>query len=622
MQFMELALAVSRFTGRVHIRQRQGRTAGFGTGFMVSPRLLLTNNHVLPTPEFAAHSEIEFDFQNDRRGRPLPVVVYGLEPDVFFLTNEHLDYTLIAARPMSVSGKDLKLYGWNRLDPEQGKALLGDALNIVQHPKGEPKQIVLRSNQLVDLLSEFAHYATDTEPGSSGSPVYNDQWEVVALHHSGVPKTDADGNFLTIDGAVWTAGMDPALLDWVANEGIRVSTLMAHITAQALPTEEARQLRREMLERQPPDPLEAAAMAADADAPRQIAVPGTVTRASTAGMLEVIVPIHISIRVSDVKVTGGLPDSAIQAVGAGTPVGGTPIPLQAGTETAGLTEARTRLENARSRPYYDAPEDARARRDYYREVALDDQPPAELYRTLSALLRRTHTRVLSYTAARQQHLYPVVDLRPNGKLRSIYTGDEYEPEEILREDFAITEALRAEALRRFGTTPGREAFVEAQLEILEAAAPYNAEHVVPQSWFRERSPMKSDLHHLFTCEMVCNSFRGNTPYFEFADFGEADRVGCGRRVENRFEPAFGHGPASRATLYFLLRYPGEVNANEKEYTAGRLEDLLEWHRRDPVAEYERHRNAEIHRSQGNRNPLIDFPDLAAKINFASGLGVA
>src|SRR5262245_15729645 len=98
-QFIELALAVSRFVGRVHIRQRPGRTAGFGTGFMVSPRLLLTNNHVLPTPAFAANSEIEFDFQVNRLGRPLPVVVYAFEPDTFFLTSEELDYTLVAVRP-------------------------------------------------------------------------------------------------------------------------------------------------------------------------------------------------------------------------------------------------------------------------------------------------------------------------------------------------------------------------------------------------------------------------------------------------------------------------------------------------------------------------------------------
>jgi V8-like Glu-specific endopeptidase len=234
MQFIELSLAVSRFTGRVHIRQRPGRTAGFGTGFMVSPRLLLTNNHVLPSPEFAANSEIEFDFQNDRRGRPLPVVVYGFDPASFFLSDATLDYTLVAVRQTSVNGTDLKLYGWNRLDAQQGKALIGDALNIIQHPKGEPKQIVLRANQLVDLLDTFAHYVTDTEPGSSGSPVYNDQWEVVALHHSGVPKTDADGNLIAKDGSVWTTGMEPELLDWVANEGIRVNSLIAHISSQPL----------------------------------------------------------------------------------------------------------------------------------------------------------------------------------------------------------------------------------------------------------------------------------------------------------------------------------------------------------------------------------------------------
>jgi len=77
-----------------------------------------------------------------------------------------------------------------------------------------------------------------------------------------------------------------------------------------------------------------------------------------------------------------------------------------------------------------------------------------------------------------------------------------------------------------------------------------------------------------------------------------------------------------ATMYFLLRYPGEVNANAKEYTRDRLDDLLEWHRRDPVTDYERHRNAEIHRGQGNRNPLIDYPEWADRIDFSLGLGGA
>jgi endonuclease G len=201
--FLELALAVSRFVGRINIRTSPGRTAGFGTGFMVSPRLMLTNNHVLESPEIAKHSEIEFDYQYNRSGRLLPVVAYGLEPQTFFITSPELDYSLVAVKERSVNGIDLKFYGWSQLLEEQGKILIGKPLNIIQHPKGEAKQIVLRHNHLIDLLPDetFAHYLTDTEPGSSGSPVYNDQWEVIALHHSGVPKVDAAGNYIAKVGS-------------------------------------------------------------------------------------------------------------------------------------------------------------------------------------------------------------------------------------------------------------------------------------------------------------------------------------------------------------------------------------------------------------------------------------
>ena len=52
-------------------------------------------------------------------------------------------------------------------------------------------------------------------------------------------------------------------------------------------------------------------------------------------------------------------------------------------------------------------------------------------------------------------------------------------------------------------------------DLLEASAPYNCEHVVPQSWFSKKEPMRGDLHHLFACESRCNSFRGNHAYFDF-----------------------------------------------------------------------------------------------------------
>ena len=76
---------------------------------------------------------------------------------------------------------------------------------------------------------------------------------------------------------------------------------------------------------------------------------------------------------------------------------------------------------------------------------------------------------------------------------------------------------------------------------------------------------------------------------------------------------------ARATLYFLLRYPGDIANSKKEMPGDRLKTLIEWAKGDKVDRWERHRNAEIQKVQGNRNPLIDFPDLADKIDFRQGL---
>src|SRR5262249_23055923 len=91
-------------------------------------------------------------------------------------------------------------------------------------------------------LDKFAHYETDTEQGSSGSPVFNDQWEVIALHHSGVPRTNANNQILDRDGNVWPDNGDPDKIDWIANEGIRTSRLVTFIkSAQVREHEKALQ---------------------------------------------------------------------------------------------------------------------------------------------------------------------------------------------------------------------------------------------------------------------------------------------------------------------------------------------------------------------------------------------
>jgi endonuclease G, mitochondrial len=165
------------------------------------------------------------------------------------LSDKDLDFALVAVKEESARKKSLRDIGWCPLIGAQGKIRLGESVNIIQHPRGEMKQIVLRENELVDLPEipgTIAHYEGDTEPGSSGSPVFNDQWEIVALHHSGVPKMDDDGNFLDVDGDIWQKGDDSSRLAWVANEGIRVSSLVDYI-ASAKVREHEEELREEVL---------------------------------------------------------------------------------------------------------------------------------------------------------------------------------------------------------------------------------------------------------------------------------------------------------------------------------------------------------------------------------------
>ncbi len=301
-EFLEMAMAVARFVGRVHIRQRPGVTRGFGSGLVVSPRLFLTNNHVLPDVATARHSEVEFDYQKDRFGRPLNVVICGLEPDTFFLTDPSLDFSIVAVREKSISGPPLKNYAWIRLRKESGKALVGDHLNIIQHPRGEMKQLVLRSNRLVDTFEHFVHYETDTEPGSSGSPVFNDLWDVVALHHSGVPKTNANGDYLDVDDRVWVKGRDdPERLAWVGNEGIRVSSIVEFVERASLGTSEQQEFRRDLLEREPPHPMEVVGVSSPPEEAPKAMSPQVTPEASPAPSsggdgVTLTLPLHVTFR--------------------------------------------------------------------------------------------------------------------------------------------------------------------------------------------------------------------------------------------------------------------------------------------------------------------------------------
>ena len=164
-RYLDAGVAAARAVGRVNIRDAGGRLTGFGTGSLVSPALLLTNHHVLPDAETARTSMIEFNYQDGVDGQQLASVIHGLDPDRFFLADAERDFALVAvaARP-----EQLAPFGFNRLIEAEGKAIIGEFVTIVQHPRGEKKQVALRENRIVDIPDRYLHYAADTEPGSSG----------------------------------------------------------------------------------------------------------------------------------------------------------------------------------------------------------------------------------------------------------------------------------------------------------------------------------------------------------------------------------------------------------------------------------------------------------------------
>ena len=277
-----------------------------------------------------------------------------------------------------------------------------------------------------------------------------------------------------------------------------------------------------------------------------------------------------------------------------------------------VATALATLRAAGERAYHDEQQDGEAKARYYAPIdsALD---PRGLFAALSGHLEATHATPHDYRPAVE--LYPWVDLQPSLKLHGLYSGHGFEPEELIRADADIERArtTRFQALVEDQNALGPREF-EDVFDALEAELPYNCEHVVPQSWFAKREPMRGDLHHLFACEPRCNSYRGNTPYTEFAD-DSGSVTECGKSAPGGFEPANGKGAAARATLYFLLRYPGVVGDEARETQRGSLPVLLDWHEQHPVDDYERHRNAAIAGAQGNRNPLIDHPDWAGLIAF-------
>lgn len=227
--FLPRGAACARAVGRVCWAAEPAETRSNGTGFLVAESLLLTNHHVLDSEQAAAESEVEFGFEYDHAGRESAAEVLALEPQRLFLTDPALDFTVVAVAPSADGTPPGRRLGCLPLIARTGKVRNGEPLNLIHHPAGARKKVTIRESRLLAMAETTLSYSGDTLGGSSGAPVLNDQWEVVALHFGGKPCRDTRRRPLTVNGELWTPGMPESLKAYEFNVGSRVSRIVASL---------------------------------------------------------------------------------------------------------------------------------------------------------------------------------------------------------------------------------------------------------------------------------------------------------------------------------------------------------------------------------------------------------
>lgn len=220
--------------------------SGFGTGFLIAPGLLITNHHVFPDAAAAAHSVAQFSYELTGKGGVTAPVSFRLKPEKFFMSSSleknimvpysGLDFTIVAVDEVSDNGIPITDFPYTRFDETLGKIVEGENCIVIQHPAGDYKKIVLKDIRMITLTDNFLIYESDTLPGSSGSMVVGlGTGQVVALHHSGVPRRNDKGQWLRKDGLPVQAGDTDDVIDWIGNEGIRVSSIVKAIRSISIP---------------------------------------------------------------------------------------------------------------------------------------------------------------------------------------------------------------------------------------------------------------------------------------------------------------------------------------------------------------------------------------------------
>jgi V8-like Glu-specific endopeptidase len=181
-----LNLALEAEKAVVHLRTPND----MGTGFAIAPNLLMTNNHVIASRETAEQTEYTFNYQLDINGKECQIQTVQALPEGAFYTNAELDYTVVTLKDAPNFGKPLIL--------KNQQMRQDDRVAIIQHPGGHLKKISMQNNFVAYADNKVVQYTTSTLPGSSGSPVFDNEFKVVAIHHSGgmLPEPSTQRRYL------------------------------------------------------------------------------------------------------------------------------------------------------------------------------------------------------------------------------------------------------------------------------------------------------------------------------------------------------------------------------------------------------------------------------------------
>lgn len=196
---------------------------GHGTGWMIGPGLLITNNHVVNARDGTEPDASATDF--DLQGKAIRALfdfytpnatVHGALSAGCVARDKVLDYAILRLAPDTSPRPPLRLRTSPILKPKD--RALRERVNVLQHPGGNPMRLGFRNNFVVTGTAERLSYLTDTAGGSSGSPICDDAWFAAALHRG----------FQTITGgpvSVWGRAISQE------NYGTPIGKILEHLAA-------------------------------------------------------------------------------------------------------------------------------------------------------------------------------------------------------------------------------------------------------------------------------------------------------------------------------------------------------------------------------------------------------